>query len=456
MEHPFLFYDAVHRPIQTHKLKIAYMRAVATHFVQSTKNVKSIKLIKYDEWEDVMIATFSKMKKSIKIKMFDPMDHEIADHVKALFERIGRRIEVIPLGGDLFVLDDADIASLSKRYQENRQISHSGFFRYVKAKIGKLTEVESTDAMNRKRIPRDYEIDEIPLEVAASGQLPSPSSSSSPVSRAIEDAIEYVDGHPLFRRHPGDCHLLATGLLPITRPDALEHLRAFVASKRFVDYGDYQDAMKTDHVILNHSFCSALINVGLLSPTDVLDAVWNKKNKAPINSLEGFVRQLLGWREYMRFIYVVYGRVLKRRMTMTTTTSTKKMDKKSWREGATGVLPIDVEIKKIHRWAWCHHIVRLMVFLNYMKLHDYHPMEVYGWFMEMVSLDAYEWVMVSNIMAMGHFTEGTKECPHFMRKPYVSSSAYLKRMGDYHLNQNKDKTWQKDWDEAYRAFVFRK
>jgi deoxyribodipyrimidine photolyase-related protein len=184
---------------------------------------------------------------------------------------------------------------------------------------------------------------------------------------------------------------------------------------------------------------TSLLNNGLLSPTTVLQEAL-KAPGIPMNSKEGFIRQVLGWREYMRFIY---------QMVLHSSHHTYKLFKKgnnkntrfptSWYDGATGITPFDMEVKKVHTYAYAHHIIRLMVFLNLMKLANADPAAIYKWFMELVAIDAYDWVMVSNLAAMGHYG-----MPKFMHKPYVSSNKYILRMSDY-----KRGPWCDTWDKMY-------
>lgn len=120
----------------------------------------------------------------------------------------------------------------------------------------------------------------------------------------------------------------------------------------------------------------------------------------------------------------------------------RALDFKAWREGTTGVAPVDREIAKVHRLAWAHHIVRLMVFMNFMKIGGVRARDIYRWFATFVSLDAHEWVMVSNVAAMGYFDR------RFTWREYVSSSRYVRRMSNY----APDGHWEARWDALYRSY----
>ena len=227
--------------------------------------------------------------------------------------------------------------------------------------------------------------------------------------------------------------------IPITHEQARSHLQQFL-KHRFILFGHAQDAMVKERSVLFHSHISYLLNVGLLTPREVLDAVlkFAKQNKKriPMNSLEAFVRQLLGWREYMRYLYVIHGSKWQKLLRKDTVVRPSK----DWYKGATGIEPVDQEIAKVQETAWAHHIVRLMIFLNVLRLQGYGPRAVYTWFMEMVSLDAYDWVMLTNILTMGFYVRG------FTHKPYISSSKYLLRMSNY-----KRGPWANTIDTLYHA-----
>jgi deoxyribodipyrimidine photolyase-related protein len=185
---------------------------------------------------------------------------------------------------------------------------------------------------------------------------------------------------------------------------------------------------------MHHSNISFLINIGLLTPLQVIKEANKYKKKVPIQSFEGFIRQIIGWREYMRYIYVKYPEIESENFWGNTS-------KINWKQmygyTPTKIEILDGEIKKLERTAWNHHIVRLMVFLNYFVLSGINPQDIKRWFLEVVALDSYEWVMVSNIWTMGYFTK------QFTSRPYISSTNYLKKMSDYTINPEFDMLYQR-------------
>ena len=210
---------------------------------------------------------------------------------------------------------------------------------------------------------------------------------------------------------------------------------------RLLHFGTYEDALVAKEPLLHHSLLSVYLNNGLLLPKDVLDAVLHESETRdlPLNDVEGFVRQLLGWREFIRGLYLSVGR---KQRTRNYWGYTRKIPQ-SFYDGTTGIVPVDVVIKKVLKNGYCHHIERLMVLSNFMLLCDFDPDEVYRWFMELF-MDAYDWVMVPNVYGMGQFADGGM----MSTKPYISGSNYLMKMGDFEKG-----AWTEVWDGLYWRFI---
>jgi deoxyribodipyrimidine photolyase-related protein len=207
------------------------------------------------------------------------------------------------------------------------------------------------------------------------------------------------------------------------------------------EFGDFEDAILREEIIINHSVISPMLNIGLLTPDQIITQLiaFSRENGVPINSLEGFIRQVIGWREFIRGIYISKG-------TEERTKNYWAFDKKipaSFYDGTTGILPIDETIKKILKTGYCHHIERLMVLGNFMLLCEFDPDEVYRWFMELF-IDSYDWVMVPNVYGMSQYADGGL----MSSKPYVSGSNYLMKMSDYPKGE-----WQEVWDALFWRFL---
>lgn len=246
----------------------------------------------------------------------------------------------------------------------------------------------------------------------------------------IKEAKRYVKRH--FPGNPGS----ADGFVwPVTHSQARARLKRFIKGK-FEDFGPYEDAISKDEPFLFHSLLSSSLNIGLLTPREVLDAVLQAD--APLPSKEGFVRQVIGWREFMRGVYEFEGESLRESNEL-------KHDRKlpdSFYSGI-GIVPVDTVISRVRTFAYCHHIERLMVLGNFMLLCEFRPKDVYRWFMELF-IDAYDWVMVPNVFAMSQYSKGGV----VTTKPYVSSSNYVRKMSDFPKGE-----WCEVWDSLFWRFI---
>jgi deoxyribodipyrimidine photolyase-related protein len=253
----------------------------------------------------------------------------------------------------------------------------------------------------------------------------------------VREAQTYISQH--FGGNYGSvAQPFPAGFYPTTYAEADAWLEDFL-TVRFADFGAYEDALVLEETILHHSVLSPLLNIGLLSPRQIIDAALARIDEVPLNSLEGFIRQIMGWREFMRITYARRGRSQRTRNYWG---FTKKIPESFW-NGTTGILPLDATIKKTIESGYCHHIERLMVAGNFMLLCEFDPDEVYRWFMEMF-VDAYDWVMVPNVYAMSQFADGGGMCT----KPYISGSNYLMKMSNF-----KKGDWQPIWDGLFWRFM---
>ncbi len=210
---------------------------------------------------------------------------------------------------------------------------------------------------------------------------------------------------------------------PVTRADALRALDDFV-SNGLPDFGDYQDAMKAGAPFLYHSLLSPALNLGLLSPREVCGAAetaW-RSGAAPLNAVEGFVRQILGWREYVRGVYWTLMPDYADRNVLQ---AARKLPAFYW-TGDTDLHCLREAIDATARNAYSHHIQRLMVTGNFALLAGIAPREIERWYLA-VYADAFEWVEMPNTLGMAVFADGGQ----MASKPYAASGAYIDRMSDF-------------------------
>lgn len=294
----------------------------------------------------------------------------------------------------------------------------NNFYLWAKKKLNIIPNIKSTDKQNRKKLSNAISIPNVKMPSRIDKEY---------ISSCIDDV------NTSFHSNYGDCENF---IYPISHKGAKQLLKYFIEYK-FKLFGPYQDFIKKEESFLFHSLLSSSINIGLIQPSEIIQEFSNVKTNIPLNSYEGFIRQLF-WREYQLYCYrtIDYAKQIKNPFF-----DHKKLITKSWYSGNTGNMLIDDTIKKAFKNAYLHHIERLMVMGNYMNLSEIKPKEGFKWFMEF-SIDSYEWVMCQNVYDMVFFTNTT------MRRPYISSSNYLLNMSDY-----KKGKWSEDWDKKYDSFV---
>lgn len=261
----------------------------------------------------------------------------------------------------------------------------------------------SFDTDNRKAVPAHVDLPQLPR------------TEHSEITRQALDCVAHT-----FCSHQGNAREL---WIPTTREGAHQHLQAFV-EERLVGFGTYEDAISRRSATLFHSVLSPYLNIGLLTPHDVVSTVMDYalQHDVPMNDIEGFVRQVIGWREFMRGIYLHH----RKGMRGGNIWNAQRRMGRSWDNASTGIPPLDGALKNTQRYAWNHHTERLMVIANMMNLCEIRPTDAYEFFSNNY-LDAYDWVMVPNLFGMGLTSDGGT----FASKPYICGSNYMLRMSDY-------------------------
>ncbi|MEO1237179.1 MAG: cryptochrome/photolyase family protein [Planctomycetota bacterium] len=279
----------------------------------------------------------------------------------------------------------------------------------------------SFDDENRERLPKSVEVPET--------EWAKPTEHVEAVKKIVAER---------FGDHPGE---LESFWLPTTRRQALAWLRAFL-EERFAGFGPYEDALSDRDDVLFHSVLSPMLNLGLLTPSEVVErAIDAAGGDVPLNSLEGFVRQVIGWREFIRGVYRHYDE----KQSTTNFWGHRRRLKPCWYDGTTGLRPLDDAIDKAKRLGWNHHIERLMVAGNLLNLCEVDPQEAHRWFMEMF-VDSSDWVMGPNVYGMGLMSDGGV----FATKPYICGSNYVVKMSDQY---KKSEDWCEVMDGLYWRFV---
>ena len=234
----------------------------------------------------------------------------------------------------------------------------------------------------------------------------------------VQEVLDLVGDR--FANHFGD---LDGFFFATTREQALDAMKDFMTNA-LPKFGDFQDAMLTDQKWLYHSILSPYVNAGLLNPLEVCEAAAKEyeNGNAPINAVEGFIRQIIGWREYVRGIYFLQGPDY---MQSNTLEHGRKLPAFYW--GAeTKMKCVECAVNVTQEEAYAHHIQRLMITGNFALLAGVDPAEVHEWYLG-VYADAYEWVEAPNTIGMSQFADGGL----LGSKPYVSSGSYINRMSDH-------------------------
>ena len=214
----------------------------------------------------------------------------------------------------------------------------------------------------------------------------------------------------------------------------------FIKNK-FKNFGSYEDAILIEDNFLFHSALSPSLNLGLITPKEIITRVltYTDVNEIPLNSVEGFIRQIIGWREFIRGVYQVKGDQQEKSNFFNFSNKINN----TWYSGTTGIPPLDDAINFSNLFGYTHHINRLMIISNLMTLSEIDPKEVYKWFMEMY-VDSSDWVMVPNVYGMGTYADGGI----FSTKPYICGSNYILKMSNY-----KKGEWCDVVDGLYWKFI---
>ena len=411
-----------------HKQKLAFHRSSmrAHEEFLSGKGMHIDYIESFDPRSDIklLIAEISESGTS-NIHIINPTDNWLEKKISSAIKLTS--LNLIEYENPLFINTRKD---LSKFFREDKKsFFQTSFYKQERKRLGLLLDENqnplggkwSFDSENRKKFPKNR----IPPSIS----FPSP-------NKYWLEALEYVELN--FANNPGQ--LPKNPIYPIDSAQAITWFEEFLEN-RFNGFGDYEDAIVRDELILYHSMLTPMMNVGLLSPEYVINRTidYIKTSDVPLNSAEGFVRQIIGWREFIRGMYECMGSFSRTRNYW----GFKRKIPASFYDGTTGILPIDDTIKKILKTGYCHHIERLMVLGNFMLLCEFDPDEVYRWFMELF-IDSYDWVMVPNIYGMSQFADGGS----FATKPYISGSNYLLKMSNYPKGD-----WQATWDGLFWRFM---
>jgi deoxyribodipyrimidine photolyase-related protein len=412
-----------------HKQKIAFHRATMKRYADFLQKEKHFEVNYIDSIKAIsdvrLLISELKIQGVSQVNYIDPTDNWLQKRLIAACNENG--INLKQFHSPLFLNTKEELYDFFRA--DKKKYHQTAFYKEQRKKQNILIEEDGKpnggkwtfDEENRKKYPAK--------KTPPAIQFPQNDES-------FEEAKVYVETH--FSDNLGS--LTKQSLYPTSFKSTKSWLHQFF-DQRFMEFGSYEDAIVAENSILNHSVLSPMLNVGLITPKEVISncLIYAKDNNVPINSTEGFVRQIIGWREFIRGVYEVKGSEER----TTNFWNFKRKIPASFYDGTTGIAPIDQTIKKVLQTGYCHHIERLMVLGNFMLLCEFDPDEVYRWFMELF-IDAYDWVMVTNIYGMSQFADGGL----MASKPYISGSNYLMKMSNY-----KKGEWQNVWDGLFWRFM---
>lgn len=426
-----------------------------------------------------------------ELRMFDPLDAPLRRSIETTCRSV-KGLSLVFEDTPAFAETHEDLNEFLKEHPPKtrggiHRYSHAVFYQWQRRRLDLLMTPAGApvggkwtyDTENREPFPKTLTRDPPGAPLTKSGALPLPPPSA--ISKeTIKEIYDYIQRD--FAKNPGvlpdtpeEALKIVGALYPLTRKGALIRLRRFM-KRMLPEFGPYEDAFRVGVSFGYHSVLSSSLNNGLLTPDDVIREIRKIKptksqgQGSALASLEGFTRQVIGWRSFTRLVYREEREVMLRSNYL----GNRRRLSKEWFQGdappSTGVSWLDSLFKDAYWVGYAHHIVRLMVFSNWFLLMGYYPRDVLKWYSSVVSIDAYEWVMVPNVLGMGQFADGGM----MMQRPYVSASAYLKTMSGGMLTSSGagvgggddgdeakagaddvSTRWGDIWDALYYAFLMR-
>ena len=397
----YLIEDSYYINKKFHKQKLLlFISSMQYYYDYLISNKIKVKYIKYNE------INYNKLlNKESKYTMYNPIDKDMI--------KIYNKYNVQYLDSPLFLNTYQDLLNY-KNYKNKNNYNQSDFYKYQRIKFNILVDKNnnpifnkwSFDTLNREKFPKELK----EIKILTYNNI------------YLKNANQYINNN--FSKNFG---IIDKYYYPCTHNDAIKHLKSFIKTK-IKYFGKYQDAISDKIIYGYHSNISALLNIGLLTPELVIKTIIkyynNSKNKKEIiNSIEGIIRQIIGWREYMHFIYIFYSNKIQDINYIKLNTNLPK----SWYTAKTELNLLNNLIIKVQNYAYLHHIERLMIVNNLMYLYNIKFKDIYNWFMTCF-IDSYDWVMIPNIlMNINSLDTNIK----YMTRVYLGSDNYIKKMSNY-------------------------
>ena len=429
IEDPLLFGTDPRWPIQVHRQRLLLHRASMNAYAEmlQAKGFSVLRILQGQAASTAVILGGLLDQGYRSFHLADPVDDVLTQRISAFASRHDCGLEIVPT--PMLLTPEAVI---DDHFGSGKKPLMGRFYEMQRKRLDLLIDRDggpvggrwSFDADNRKKLPKGILVPELPAE-RSSGSIAIVNTARQ---QLIEEGVAGIGSWDGF-------------YYPVTHGDAARWLDQFL-DQRLCQFGAYEDAISTQHQVMWHSVLTPMLNIGLLTPQQVLDRTLERAEAGdvPLNSLEGFLRQIVGWREFMAAMYRRHG------VEMRNGNFWGFEDRpipSAFYTASTGLPPIDDAIRHALETGYCHHIERLMLLGNVMLLCGFHPTRIYCWFMELF-VDAYDWVMVPNVYGMSQFADGGI----FTTKPYLSGSNYVRKMSDYRKGE-----WCDTWDGLFWSFI---
>ncbi len=394
-----------------HKQKIALILSAMRHFAQDLRaEGVAVDYVRLDDPDNTgsftgeMLRAVARLRPE-RIVLTEPSEWRVVDAVQRWPQLAGVSVEI---------REDDRFFATHERFRQwaaaRKSLRMEFFYRELRRETGLLMEGDAPlggqwnfDPENRKPLPKSAKL---------------PARRRFPPDAITRDVLRLVETR--FADHFGETERFGW---PVTRAEALAALEDFIAHG-LARFGDFQDAMKAGEPFLYHALIAPALNIGLLTPREICaraEAAY-REGGAPLNAVEGFIRQILGWREYVRGVYWLHMPDYAQSNALE---ARRKLPAFYW-SGDTPMRCVAEVVRQTRRHAYAHHIQRLMVTGNFALLAGVRPAEVEEWYLA-VYADAFDWVELPNTHGMALFADGGV----LGSKPYAASGAYINRMSDY-------------------------
>ena len=403
-----------------HKMKLILHRATMKFYYDYIYNNfnKNITYINFDKNYDYIFKD--------DIIMYDTIDINLNNKIKKLCHKNNLNFKIYD--SPLFIETFDDLKNYKDNYTKNNKYHHDNFYKWQRKRLDFLMNKDkplfnkwSFDKENRFKFDKEY-IKNNDIKIINNDY--------------IDEAKKYVLKN--FKHNFGN---IDNFIYPITFDEVDKHFKYFIKN-RLSTFGKYQDGVSKDILFGSHSLLSMSLNIGLIDIKYIINKVLKKVDKHNINSVEGFIRQIIGWRSFVRFMYLFHYKDI---IKMNNLNHKRKIND-SWYNGNTNIEPIDFLINKVKNYAYLHHIERLMYMGNFFLLNKINPNDVYKWFM-ICFIDSYEWVMVANVYCMSQYSNDNNKIS-MMNRPYFSSYNYILKMSNF-----KKGEWCNIWESLYYNFI---